>query len=132
MDRQRLRARGGFTLIELMIVVVIIGILAAIAIPKFTQVSRNAKEAEAGPILKQIYTLQERYAARAGQYTMDVTELEGGALLATAGKYFDYSIGAHATGMCAIASPNSLGTSSSLVAHSVDANGNLYESADCS
>jgi type IV pilus assembly protein PilE len=115
-----------------MIVVVIIGILAAIAIPKFTQVSRVAKAAEAGPILKQIYTLEERYAARAGTYTMDVTALEGGASIATAGKYYSYSIGAHATGMCAVASPNPLGTSALLTPRSIDANGDLYDSPDCS
>src|SRR5690606_35956411 len=58
-EMRKLRNNKGFTLIELMIVVVIIGILAAIAIPRFTQVSNQAKQAEAPPILKQMCSLAE-------------------------------------------------------------------------
>ena len=53
--------RKGFTLIELMIVVVIIGILAALAIPRFMKATAKSKQSEAKQLLKQIYTMQHTY-----------------------------------------------------------------------
>jgi len=69
---RNLRNSKGFTLIELMIVVVIIGILAAIAIPKFSEVSDRAKNAEAKPILKQICTLAGTHQAETGDAAADI------------------------------------------------------------
>jgi len=50
-----LSVQRGFTLIELMIVVVIIGVLAALAIPRFMLTTTKSKQSEAKGILKQIY-----------------------------------------------------------------------------
>jgi len=55
------RSQKGFTLIELMIVVVIIGILAALAIPRFMRATTRSKQSEAKNILKQIYAMERAY-----------------------------------------------------------------------
>ena len=60
--------RGGFTLIELMIVVAIIGILAAIAIPNFLRFQLKAKSSEAKTNLAAIRTAEESYFAEYGLY----------------------------------------------------------------
>lgn len=127
-----MRARSGFTLIELLVVVVVVGILASLAIPRLIGWSHRTKEVEALPLLKQVYTLEERFQVRTNAYTMDITRLEGGATLATSGKHFDLSIIAHASGYCAVATPNALGNADALDPRSMDATGAMHESDNCS
>jgi prepilin-type N-terminal cleavage/methylation domain-containing protein len=64
------RSNKGFTLIELMIVVVIIGILAALAIPRFMRSTTKAKQTEAKQLLKQIYTMQHAYRQEFNAYCL--------------------------------------------------------------
>jgi prepilin-type N-terminal cleavage/methylation domain-containing protein len=114
---RNLRNNKGFTLIELMIVVVIIGILAAIAIPKFNAVSVKAKQAEAGPILKQICSLQGTYFQENGTYAANIGALTG--FTAPTAKYFDFTTTGNAASATADAAPNALGTTSGVVAQSL-------------
>ena len=58
----------GFTLIEHMIVVVIIGILAALAIPRFMSATTRARQAECKGILKQVYTMEQTQFQEHGFY----------------------------------------------------------------
>jgi len=73
--KKMLKNKKGFTLIELMIVVAIIGILAAIAIPNFMSYQCKAKQSEAKSNLGAIRTAQEVYFAEKGFYTDAIGDL---------------------------------------------------------
>ncbi|MBW2000518.1 MAG: prepilin-type N-terminal cleavage/methylation domain-containing protein [Deltaproteobacteria bacterium] len=67
----------GFTLIELMIVIAIIGILAAIAIPQFSAYRRRSYNSAAVADLRNAATAQEAYYVDEKTYTGTITNITG-------------------------------------------------------
>ena len=66
----------GFSLMEVMIVVVIIGILAALAYPNLEKYLKRARQTEAKTNLSAIYTAQKIYFSLHQSYADDINELE--------------------------------------------------------
>jgi len=60
-----------------MIVVVILGLLAAIAIPRYLRASKKSKISEAGTILKQIFVASMEYYEANGCYPPEVDDIFG-------------------------------------------------------
>lgn len=66
----------GFTLIELMITVAVIGILAAVAYPSYTEYVMRSRRVEGQTLLDEAAARQERWRAQNGKYTVTVTDLK--------------------------------------------------------
>jgi prepilin-type N-terminal cleavage/methylation domain-containing protein len=85
--------RRGFTLVELTVVVVIIGVLAAFGVPRLFKAVERSKAAESLTYLQSIRMAQERQHARMGTYASVITDLD---VQLPSPKYF--SVGAISAG----------------------------------
>jgi type IV pilus assembly protein PilA len=74
-DMQRNRGRRGFSLIELLIVISIILIIAAIAIPKMNNQLMNARETAAIQTIKTIHQVETQYYSQFGHYATSLAQL---------------------------------------------------------
>jgi type IV pilus assembly protein PilE len=70
-----MRKQQGFTLIEVMIVVIIVAILGSIAYPAYTHHVRKAKRADGMTALLQVQLAQEKWRANNPQYTSSLSDL---------------------------------------------------------
>ncbi len=70
-----MKIKNGFTLIEVLIVVAILGIIAAVAIPSYSSYITKTRRAEAMALLTEVAGEQERYFSENNSYAAALTEI---------------------------------------------------------
>ena len=71
-----MKARKSFTLLELIAVIIIIGILAAVAWPHYLKMTERAREMEGINIASAVFQSEKRYEIENGNYTDEIVDLD--------------------------------------------------------
>ncbi|UTW05640.1 prepilin-type N-terminal cleavage/methylation domain-containing protein (plasmid) [Amphritea atlantica] len=126
--------QSGFTLIELMIVVVIVGILVTIAYPSYTSFVQKSRRGDAIASLADFRVEQEKWRANNISYTTSAADL--GLSGSSKDGYYDMTIvSAGASTYQVTAAPTGVQSSDSCNTFSIDENGpdysGGYADADC-
>lgn len=130
------RGGTGFTLLELMIVVVVLGILASIAVPQYLKTVEKAHISEALSLLGQMRSAEVRYYAEFMTYTSNVNALDFSPTDITGIASYTYNVSsASATDFCVAAQRTGLsgtpaGCISNVYAVRINRNGNRF-GTDC-
>ena len=142
MPDRRLNGSQGFTLIELMIVVAIIGILAAVAIPNFMRYQAKSRQAEAKVVLGDLFSKVMLAASNQNTYQFTSTSVIEFVVSGTPKYSYWYSIsgaptalpgGSTATGPCDVnvPPPGPPAVAASLVGFTAAARGNIDADPTC-
>jgi type IV pilus assembly protein PilE len=100
-------SKRGFTLIELLVTIVIVGILAAVAIPSYNSYMVRARRADAKTALEQLRASQEMFRAERGSYSTSLAQLVNSwGVPNVSGDYAILLNSASATGFTAQAQPS--------------------------
>lgn len=108
----RKRARG-FTLVEVMVVVVVVAILASIALPSYSRYGFRARRADAHNMLVHLAAAQERYYSTHNRYSGDMTDFGYSAGATTEHGYYVVSLEVGGNGQSFIATATPQGPQAS-------------------